>query len=694
MHVMNTPKNRKKVRIGTLLVSKGYLTESQLNQVVAYQKKAKSYLPLGLLCVERGLLSKAELLQILKTHKFRLYLGELLVNMSVVSPTQLDQALEEQKKTGEKLGHVLIQKGFISEGELVEALSIQLGIPRIIPDINLIDRGLALQVSEPFLRKAEAVPAFKDGERLTVIMADPLSETTIDDLKAVFRENIHPAIATRSGIHDLLDKLFQKIEFTGSEGAPSLEAKQLVIGDLDSPNDRNDREDVVNVINYIISSAVAQGSSDIHIEPFSGRLRVRYRIDGILLHKTDLPSELAPPILNRIKALCGLDIAERRRHQDGRLQAQVFAKDLDLRISVYASVHGESMVVRILYPGTELNNLDNLGFSPLTQARFKRMLQYPSGLILVTGPTGSGKTTTLYASLNHLNKNSCKIISVEDPVEYTIDGVIQGKLEKKLNLTYEDFLKAMMRQDPDVIMVGEIRDREAAEATIQAALTGHKVFTTFHTEDTTGALLRLMDMGIETFLISSTVVSVLSQRLARKLCPYCKEPHAPSKIALSGFNINEIDPSKYSFQRAVGCQQCNHTGYRGRTAIHELLVLNDAIRDAILSRKTSSEIRSIARRTTQMISMWEDGFYKAAKGITALEEVLRVVYHNEAEVDTETPRTADEIMAMLEGRDKSNELDLEYDEETMARSRQSEQAGLVSPYPPHKIQSLPRREAV
>jgi type IV pilus assembly protein PilB len=289
-------------------------------------------------------------------------------------------------------------------------------------------------------------------------------------------------------------------------------------------------------------------------------------------------------------------------------------------------------------------------------ANYRSMLDYPSGLILVTGPTGCGKTTTLYASLTYLNKYDKKIITVEDPVEYTIDGVVQGKIERKLDVTYSDFLKAMMRQDPDVIMVGEIRDYVAAEATIQAALTGHKVFTTFHTDDSTGALLRLMDMGIETFLISSTVVSVVSQRLVRTICPNCKDPYVPEENELEAFNVKDVDASKYSFVRAQGCIQCNHTGYKGRTGIQEVLIVNEAIRDAILSRKTSGQIRNIARQNAKMVSMLEDGFYKAIKGITTLEEVLRVVYHNEA--DVETPRTAEEIVAILEGSDKEGRVHL------------------------------------
>ncbi len=652
---MIATKNPEKVKIGTLLVSEGHITQSQLDEVLSCQKKGKQYVPLGELCVRLGFLSETDLSRILKTNKYKMYFGDLLVNMSLITPPQLAEVLKKQKTSDKKIGELLAEMGLISEEQLVQALCIQLGMPKIIPDINLIDRDLALQVNEHFLRKVEAVPAFKKDKVVTIIMSDPLSEGIIDDFKKLFGCEVEPAIGTRSAIYDLLDKLFQKIEYRTGRDKDADKLKDLVIGNIDYSKDGKDN--VVNSVNYIISSAISEGASDIHIEPQSGILRVRFRIDGILLHKTDLPKELGPSMVSRIKVMCGLDISEKRRHQDGRIEARILDKEIDLRVSVYASVYGESVVIRILHRHTTLIDLDKIGFSPFHITRYKKMLNYPSGVILVVGPTGSGKTTTLYASLNYLNKFDKMIITVEDPVEYTIDGVVQGKIDPKLNLTYADFLKAMMRQDPDVIMVGEIRDAVAAEATIQAALTGHHVFSTFHTDDTTGALLRLMDMGIETFLISSTVVSVIAQRLIRTLCPNCKEAYVPDQKSFDSFNINKIDLAKFTFYRATGCVHCHNTGFKGRTGIHEILVVNDAIRHAILSRKTSNQIRDIARQTAQLVSMREDGFYKAARGITTLEEILRVVYHNEG--DEKIYRTADEIVEILEFTD-DDKLNLSY----------------------------------
>ena len=401
------------------------------------------------------------------------------------------------------------------------------------------------------------------------------------------------------------------------------------------------------VVDYIFTNAILEGASDIHIEPKEDSLRVRFRIDGILHHKTDLPVSLAPSLASRIKVLCKLDIAEKRKHQDGRIHAQVMDKDVDLRVSVYAAAFGENIVIRILYRKSALIDIDQLGITPQNKTRLLQILDQPSGVILVTGPTGSGKTTTLYAGINYLNDGKTSIITVEDPVEYVIDGVVQGQLNPKLGHTYSDFIKSMMRQDPDVIMVGEIRDSTAAEAVIQAALTGHKVLSTFHTEDTTGALLRLMDMGIDTFLISSTVVSVLAQRLVRVLCPECRQAYIPDKYELDALGVRAENMEKFKFYKPVGCAHCNHMGYRGRTGVHELLLVNDMIRDAILARKTSGEIRRLAREASSLVTMREDGFYKVLKGTTSFEEVSRVVPWQE--LDEGFRRSPEEIIALAEG---------------------------------------------
>lgn len=633
-----------KLRLGDLLVQESLITTEQLDQALLIQKNQKAYKPLGEVCVELKFLSKTKLNQILSKHKKRIQLEELLINLGLINPDQLKKALEQQKSEGGKIGDILVKMGFLTETSLINTLTIQMGVLKIVPDFRLIDKKLLEGISKEFLMKHEVLPAFKEDKVLTLIMGNPLDEGTIRDLSNIFKCKIEPAIAPSKDIQDAIQQYYRKVTL-GASDVPKEDTKDLIVGDTNFS--RGESEDnIVGILNYIITNSIMEGASDIHIEPREKSLCIRYRVDGMLRHKTDLPISLAPSLISRIKVLCKLDIAEKRRHQDGRIETRIMDKEIDLRVSVYASAYGESVVIRILHRETKLLELDSLGISPANRAKFQQLLEQPYGIILVTGPTGSGKTTTLYASLNYLNDGQRAIITVEDPVEFTIEGVVQGQLNPQLGLTYSDFLKSMMRQDPDVIMVGEIRDRIAAEAVIQAALTGHKVLSTFHTDDTIGALLRLMDMRIDTFLISSTVVSILAQRLVRTLCPHCRKPYVPDQYLLASFGVSSIGADKFMFYQPVGCSHCADTGFKGRTAIHELLFVNDAIRDAILARKTSTQIRLIACEKADLISMHEDGFYKATKGITSLEEVVRVVFYNES--DGLTPRSAEEIVALCE----------------------------------------------
>ena len=443
--------------------------------------------------------------------------------------------------------------------------------------------------------------------------------------------------------------------------APGVElsapTKGMVVDERDYDAAQTGR-DAVAIFNAIVFSAVQERASDIHIEPLENRVSIRYRIDGVLRHKADVPKVIAAALTTRIKVLSGLDIAERRRHQDGRIEARIADRDIDLRVSTYASLWGENVVIRILNRETALVDIQKLGLSPLNQDRYLRILAYPAGVILVTGPTGSGKTTTLYASLMRLRDTGIKIITVEDPIEYTIDGVVQGRLDSRPDLSYEDFIKSMMRQDPDVIMIGEIRDEAGAAAAMQASLTGHKVLTSFHTDDTVSALLRLMDMNIQPFLISSTIVGIMAQRLVRRLCPFCREATIPDDSVIKTFTSIKTGGAfeASTFYRAVGCRECDNTGYRGRTGVHELLEINEPVKEAILARKTSSQIRLIARESARLISMAEDGFYKAAQGITTLQEVLRVVFVNAC--DASAPYNAENLLACCDGAEESSVLRL------------------------------------
>ncbi len=633
-----------KLRVGELLIQEGAITQEQLEKALAAKKEGTAYKPIGEVCVDLKFLSRARLHKILNQYQKRISVGDLLINLGLITPQQLDEGLTHQKKIGGRLGEILISKGFITENALVDALSIQMGILKVAPDFHLIDKALLKGINEEFLLSNEIIPAFKENDVLTLIMSNPLDRDMIQNLGRVFKvRKIKPAIASSTDIRNAIRQHFQKVTFE-KKAVSNKERKDLIIGDKKITTEGGDT--TAGVVDYIFTNAILEGASDIHIEPKEESIRVRYRIDGILHHKTDLPVSLAPSLASRIKVLCKLDIAEKRKHQDGRIHAQVMDKDVDLRVSVYAAAFGENIVIRILYRKSTLIDIDQLGITPQNKVRFQQILDQPSGVILVTGPTGSGKTTTLYAGINYLNDGKTSIITVEDPVEYVIDGIVQGQLNPKLGHTYVDFIKSMMRQDPDVIMVGEIRDTTAAEAVIQAALTGHKVLSTFHTEDTTGALLRLMDMGIDTFLISSTVVSVLAQRLVRVLCSECRLAYVPDQYELDALGVRAENMERYKFYKPMGCAHCNHMGYRGRTGVHELLLVNDMIRDAILARKTSGEIRRSARESSDLVTMREDGFYKVLKGITSFEEVSRVVPWQET--DEGFLRSPEEIIALAE----------------------------------------------
>lgn len=635
----------RRLRIGELLIKEGAITQEQLEKALAVQKRQRVYKPLGEVCVELRFVTRPHLHRILNRYQKRISLGDLLINLGLISPEQLQQALTYQKTAGGRLGQILVREGVITESALVDALSMQMGILKVAPDFHLIDKTLLKGLNEEFLLRNEIIPAFQEDGVLTIIMSNPLDQHMIENLGRVFNvKKIRPAIASSAEIKNAIHQHFQTVTF-GQKAATGQEKKDLIIGDRKVSMEAGDS--TTGIVDYIITNAILEGASDIHIEPREQSIRVRYRVDGILHHKTDLPVSLGPSLASRIKVLCKLDIAEKRRHQDGRIQAQVMDKEVDLRVSVYASAFGENIVIRILYRKSELIDIDQLGISPQNKAHFLRILDQPTGVILVTGPTGSGKTTTLYAGINYLNDGKTSIITVEDPVEYVIDGVVQGQLNPKLGHTYVDFIRSMMRQDPDVIMVGEIRDPTAAEAVIQSALTGHKVLTTFHTEDTTGALLRLMDMGIDTFLISSTVISVMSQRLVRVLCDDCKEAYTPTLYELDALGVRTENLERFKFYRPMGCPRCNHTGFRGRTGVHELLLVNDMVRDAILARKTSGEIRRLARNGASLVTMREDGFYKVLKGITSFKEVSRVVPWQE--IDESFRRSPEEIVALSEG---------------------------------------------
>ncbi|RMF73229.1 MAG: type II/IV secretion system protein [Acidobacteria bacterium] len=591
--------------IAQLLIEDGQLTPEQLRYAARVRSKMSS--PPSLLSVlqQLHLVEPAQIRRTLVAHPRRVPVGALLVQLDLITRDDLRYAVGLQQDQADKpLGRILVENHLISEAMLVDVLSLQLGCPNLDKDVEEIDEELARRVSPDWLRRHEMVPVRAEGGVVLLALGDPTDRTRIDAARRVFGPRIRPGIARRESILAAIARLEEpKLEMPGeteSEGA------------------------VVGMLNALVAEAIHEGVSDIHIEPLKDRLRVRFREDGVLVPHADYPLKVAPALLGRLKVLAGADIAERRRHQDGRMLFEHGGRQVDMRVSIYVTIHGEKAVIRLLNTGNRMLDITELGLAPRIARRFREdVLDVPSGVVLVTGPTGSGKTTTLYSAVNYLNNINTSIITAEDPVEYVIDGISQCSINPKINITFEETLRHIVRQDPDVIVIGEIRDRFSAETAIQAALTGHKVLTTFHTEDSIGGLLRLLNMDIEAFLISSTVVCVVAQRLVRRVCPECAEEHRLTPDEIRRLGYDPLAVQDLVFPRAVGCPRCHHRGYRGRVAVFEMLILNEKVKDALIARKTSYEIRRISLESTGMVTLLEDGITKAARGETTFEEIIR-----------------------------------------------------------------------
>jgi type IV pilus assembly protein PilB len=615
--------------IARLLVQAGVLSAERL--VYAQRVHAKIGAGRTLLSVlkELGLANDNQVRETLRVNRHSVRLGALLVELGEIKDTELAAALAAQKASPgkKKLGEILLEHRFIEEHQLVEVLSSQLGFPRAEPDPAALDRAQMAKVNPRWCAQHVMVPLRNDGGGTLVAVADPLDNGVRAAAAAMFGTDIVLAIAGRREILDTIAAL-----------------EKSAVGQRAEP--ATDENGVVAAVNAMLVEALRAGASDIHIEPMRALLRVRFRCDGVLVHSRDFDKAIAPALASRIKVMAGTDIAEKRRHQDGRIVFEDPATGLksDIRVSVFGTLHGQKIVLRLLSRKAQLLDIHETGLAPRMLERFLQdALDVPSGVILVTGPTGSGKTTTLYGCINYLNNSEMAIVTAEDPVEYVIDGIAQCSINPQLNLTFEETLRHMVRQDPDVIVLGEIRDRFSAETAIQAALTGHKVLTTFHTEDTIGGLLRLMNMDIETFMISSTVVSVVAQRLLRRVCPHCAEPYKPSAADLRRLNYAAADLAGAALRAGRGCDRCRHTGYSGRVGVFELLVLNEHVKDAILARKTSAEIRRISVETSGLVTLIEDGIAKAAQGQTTLAEI----YHHLPRLDR--PRPLTELRRILGG---------------------------------------------
>ncbi|ADL08659.1 GspE/PulE family protein [Thermosediminibacter oceani] len=554
-------------------------------------------------------------------------LGDLLVEAGMLTPEQLEKALNEQKRSGERLGKVLTRLGYVSEKDILEVLEFQLGIPKVVVEDYQLEPEVVRLIPERLARRHMAIPVRRDGNRLLVAMADPLNLTALDDLRLATGFEIIPAIASEREIETALSRFWQSFlenqAMAGfEETAADTSAAAWDSFDLDEAAETGiEGAPAVQLVNRLIAQAVRARASDIHIEPQEGSVLVRFRVDGLLREVLRLPPGVLSSLTSRIKIMGGMDIAEKRLPQDGRFQITLERRSIDLRVSTMPTVYGEKVVLRILDKKTMLLTLDKLGFSPATKEQYESLIRSTYGMILITGPTGSGKTTTLYATLNALSSPEKNIITIEDPVEYLLPGINQVQVNPKVGLDFAAGLRAILRQDPDIIMVGEIRDRETADIAVRAATTGHLVFSTLHTNDAAGAVTRLLDMGVEPFLVNSSLIGVVAQRLVRLICPQCREPYEPAPgdaaYAFLGENIDK------KFYRGRGCRQCNYTGYQGRTAIQEILVMTDEIRSLVAAKAPVTEIKKAAV-AGGMVTLREDGLLKAGQGLTTVEEVIRV----------------------------------------------------------------------
>lgn len=542
-------------------------------------------------------------------------LGDLLVESGLITEEQLQITLKD-KGNGQKLGDALLQRGYITEQQLIEVLEFQLGIPHISLYRYPFDTKLFHLVPKENAKRNQLIPLKKEGDKLFVAMADPMDFFAIDDLRLSTGFQIETAIATKDDILRAISKYYDMDEgfeeLIGVQQETETMQKEIT-NDQDSP--------IARLVNQLLSNAVTMKASDIHIDPQETKVIIRYRVDGILRTERILPKHMQSLLIARIKIMANLDITEHRIPQDGRIKVNLDFHPIDLRISTLPTVFGEKVVMRILDLGSALNDINKLGFNKLNLSRFNEMIQKPTGIVLITGPTGSGKSSTLYAALNKLNSEEVNIITVEDPVEYQIEGVNQIQVNPNVGMTFAAGLRSILRQDPNIIMVGEIRDKETADVAIRASLTGHLVLSTIHTNDSLSTVTRLVDMGVEPFLVASSLRGIVSQRLVRKVCRDCAEAHTPSNREIEIFARRGMKVDKIT--RGKGCSSCSMTGYRGRIGIHEVMVINDEIRQVIMNGESFSKLRELALRS-KMIFLIDDGLLKVKQGLTTTEEVLRV----------------------------------------------------------------------
>ena len=551
-------------------------------------------------------------------------LGDMLLEAGKISLAQLNRALETQRKTKRRLGEVLIDQGLLTEDEIADVLAQQLSLERIDLEKTFVEQDIARSIPKEVALKYTAIPIFMRDDKLVVAMSDPLNMFAIDDICFITQKRIQPAVSTKKQIQKAIEIYYTKqdtdqaIEELKREFTASVEESQRTGMEL---SDDVQAAPAVRLTNSIINQAIATNASDIHIEPFEHHVAVRYRVDGVLFESNRIPQNLYSAVSTRIKIMAGMNIAEKRLPQDGRIELEVKGRSYDFRVSSLPTVFGEKIVIRVLDRTTFDYTRDKLGFTERENEMMDRIIRMPYGIVLLTGPTGSGKTTTLYSLLSEVNTPDKNIVTIEDPVEYMLPGINQVQVNPKAGLTFAAGLRSILRQDPDIIMIGEIRDEETAQIAVRAAITGHLVLSTLHTNDAPGAITRLVDMGVEPYLAADAIVAVIAQRLVRKLCPNCREPYTAEGNEMMILNLDK----PVRLYRAVGCPACQNSGYRGRTAIHEVMMVGREHRNIIARGGSAEEIREVSI-SQGMVDLYESCRQLVLNGVTSIQELVKTVY--------------------------------------------------------------------
>ncbi|OEG62981.1 MAG: type II secretion system protein GspE [Halanaerobium sp. MDAL1] len=565
------------------------------------------------------------------TAQNRKKLGELLVDHEYISREQLQEALDILKNTDKKIGEILVELGYVKEKDLIEVLEFQRGIPHADLDKYFFDPSLAELIPENIARRYLAVPIEKsDQGKLKVVMADPTDLVAVDDIEMLSDLSVVPLYGAPNQIRASIDRLYGNDDidisnifedFNLEEIADVSDNQDEEIYEEEELREMVDEAPIIKLANYIISKAYQKGASDIHIEPEDDKIRVRFRIDGVLKKEMTAPKSSHRALVSRIKIIANLDITEHRVPQDGRIKMIFKGEKLDMRVSTLPTIKGEKIVIRLLAQNTNLLDLDNLGLSDYNRKKIGQLIKKPNGVLLLTGPTGSGKSTTLFAALNELNSPQINMVTIEDPVEYQIAGINQVQAKEKSGLTFAKTLRSILRQDPDIIMIGEMRDQETAEIAVRSALTGHLVFSTLHTNDAVSSITRLVDIGLAPYLVAASLNGVVAQRLVRRLCPHCKEKRKLDKLDLKYLGDPEIEEAYF----AVGCEKCNNTGYNGRLAIQEIFEVDNRVKEMISDNISKEKISEYAKNNG-MITLKEDGITKIKAGETDVSEVERIIY--------------------------------------------------------------------